>query len=159
MAVDGGNGNRVPQSQIVKFIKVWVRRTGGVYFVYRKYDGFAAAQQHICHFMVRGGETCADIRQKNDDCGGLNGGLGLVPHKLQDQVIGAGFNAAGIDEGELPPVPVGLSIDAVPGDAGSILHNRDTPADQFVEQLRLAHIGPPHDCDNGFHRPSLPFYL
>ena len=157
VAVDGGDGDGVSQTQVVELVEIRVRRAGGVHLVHRQHDGLAAAQQHICHLMVRGGESCADVRQENDDRGGLNGGLGLLPHELQDQVVGAGLNAAGIDEGELPPIPVGLSVDAVPGDAGGVLHDGDPPSHQFVEQLGFAHIGPPHNGDDGFHRPSLPF--
>ena len=159
VAVDGGDGDGVPQPQIVELVEIRVRRAGGVHFVYCQHDGLSAAQQYICHLVVGGGEPRSDVCQKNDDCGGLNGGLGLVPHEFQNQVVGAGLDAAGVDEGELPPVPVGLPVDAVPGNAGGVLHNGDSPSHQLVEQLGLAHVGPSHNGDDGFHRPSLPFSL
>ena len=159
MAVDGRDSDGIPQSQVVELVKVRVRGAGGVHLVHRQHDGLAAAQQHARHLLVGGGEACTDIRQKDDDGGVVNGDLGLIPHEGQDLVVGPGLDAAGVDKGEGPAVPVRLPIDAVPGDARGVLHNGEALSNEFVEQHGLAHIGPAHDGDDGFHRRSLPFFI
>ena len=159
VAMDSRDSDGIPQSQVVELIKVRVRDTGGVHFVHCQHDGLAAAQQHVGHLLVRGGEARADIRQKDDDSGVLDGDLGLIPHEGQDLVVGPGLDTAGVDKGEGPAVPVRLPIDAVPGDARGVLHNGEALSNEFVEQHGLAHIGPAHDGDDGFHRRSLPFFI
>ena len=151
VAVDGGDGDGVSQSQVVELVKVRVRGPGGVHLVHRQHDGLAAAQQHVRHLLVGGGETCTDIRQENDDGGVFNGDLGLVPHEGQDLVIGPGLDAAGVHQDKGPAVPVRLPIDAVPGDPRRVLHDGEALSDELVEQHGLAHIGPAHDGDDGFH--------
>ena len=152
VAVDSGDGNGVAQTQVVELIEIRVRRgAGGVHLVHRQDDGLSAAQQQVRHLLVRGGEAGLDIRQKDDDGGILNGDPGLIPHEGQDLVIGPGLDAAGVDEGEGAAVPVRLPVDAVPSDARGVLHNGQPLSDQLVEQHGLAHIGPAHDGDDGFH--------
>ena len=149
VAMDSRDSDGIPQSQVVELIKVRVRDTSGVHFVHCQHDGLAAAQQHVGHLLVRGGEARADIRQKDDDSGVLDGDLGLIPHEGQDLVVGPGLDTAGVDKGEGPAVPVRLPIDAVPGDARGVLHNGEALSNEFVEQHGLAHIGPAHDGDDG----------
>ena len=159
MTVDGGNGDGVAQAQVIKLVKIGVRHAGGVHLVHRQHDGLSAAQQHVGHFMVGGGEARLNIRQKHDNGGVFNGDLGLVPHEFQNLVIRTGLDASGVDEGKLPAVPVGLPVNAVPGDARGILHDRKPLADQLIEQHGLAHIGAAHDGNDGFHRLSHPFLI
>ena len=53
--------------------------------------------------------------------------------------------------GSMPPVsehpvaPLTGGVDAVPGDAGGVLHDGQPPAAQLIEEHGLAHIGPAHD--------------
>ncbi|MPM76513.1 hypothetical protein SDC9_123511 [bioreactor metagenome] len=62
VAVDGGDGDGVPHSQIVELIKVRVHGAGGVHLIHRQNDGLAAFEQHICHLVVRGGESGLHVR-------------------------------------------------------------------------------------------------
>ena len=109
--------------------------------------------------MIRGGEARLNVRQKHDNGGVFNGDLSLIPHELQNLVVSPGLDAAGVDEGELPAIPVCLSVNPVPGDARGILHDRKPSADQLVKQHGLAHIRAAHNGNDGFHRLSHPFSL
>ena len=134
MAVDGGDGDGIAQAQVVELVEIRVRQAGGVHLVHRQNDGLAAAQQHIGHLMVRGSDAGLDVCQKHDDRGVLHGDLRLLAHKAQDLIVGPGLDAAGVHQGEGPAVPVRLPVDAVPGDAGGILHDGQPFSDQLVEQ-------------------------
>ena len=149
MAVDGGDGDGISQAQVVELVVIRVGDSGGVHLVDSQDDGLAAAQQHGRHLLIGGGKAGLDIRQEDDDVGVVNGDLGLIPHKGQDLIIRAGLDAAGVDEGERPAVPVRLPVDAVPGDAGGILHDGKALADELVEEHGLAHIGAAHDGHDG----------
>ena len=148
VSVDGGDGDGVPQPQVIELIEIRVRGPGGVHLVHRQDDGLPAAQQHGGHLLVRGGEACPNIRQKDNHRGGLDGGLGLVPHELQNLAVRPGLDAAGVHQGEGPAAPVGLPVDAVPGDAGGVLHDGQAFSDDLIEQHGLAHVGAAHDGDD-----------
>ena len=155
--MNGGNGDGIPQAQIVELIEVRVRNAGGVHLVDGQNDGLAAAQQHSRHLLICGGESRADIAEEDDDGGVLNGDLRLLAHEVQNLAVAPGLDAAGIDKGELPAAPVALAVDAVPGDAGGILHNGEALTGDLVKEHGLAHVGAAHDGNDGFgHRDQPP---
>ena len=63
--------------------------------------------------------------------------------------------AAGVDDDERAAVPVGLEHLAVAGDAGLLLDDRVAPADEAVDQRRLADVGAADDGDDGERRRSI----
>ena len=120
--------------------------------------GLPLRKEDVGHLLVRGGEARADIRQKDDDSGVLDGDLGLIPHEGQDLVVGPGLDTAGVDKGEGPAVPVRLPIDAVPGDARvSSTMERRFPM-SLLNSMDLPTLGRPTMATMGFtgaHFPSL----
>ena len=150
MAVDGGDGDGVAQAQVIELVEIRVRDAGGVHLVDGQDDGLAGAQQHRGHLLVRRGKARADVAEEDNDGGVLNGDLRLLAHEIQNLAVAPGLDAAGIDEGELPAAPVALAVDAVPGDAGGILHDGKALAGDLVEEHGLAHVGAAHDGDDGF---------
>ena len=156
VAVDGGHGDGVAQTQVVKLIELRVGGAGGVHLVHCQDNGLLGPLQHSRHLLVGGGHTGLDVRYQDNDSGVVDGDLGLLAHEGQDLVVGVGLDAAGVHQGELAAVPVGFTVNAVPGDAGGVLHNGKTPPDDFVEQHGLAHVGAAHDGDQGLgHRGYL----
>ncbi|MPM52219.1 hypothetical protein SDC9_98976 [bioreactor metagenome] len=151
MPVDSGDGDGVPQAQIVKLVKIRIYRTGGIHLIHRQNDGLSASQQHVGHLVVGGGEAGLHIGQKDNHRGVINGQLRLLAHKGQDLIVRLGLNAAGVDQGKRAAVPVRLPVNAVAGDARRILHDGEPPTDQLVEQHGLAHIGPTYNGNDGFH--------
>ena len=154
--MDGGHGDGVAQTQVVKLIELRVRDAGGVHLVHCQNDGLFGPLEHSGHLLVGGGHTGLDVRYQDNDRGVVDGDLGLLAHEGQDLVVGVGLDAAGVHQGELAAVPVGFTVNAVPGDAGGVLHNGKTPPDDLVEQHGLAHVGPAHDSNQGLgHRGYL----
>ena len=148
MAVDRGDGDGIPQPQVVKLVDV--RTHALVHLVHRQHNGLSRPEEHVGHLLVRGGDAGLNIGEKDDHVRVVYGNLRLLTHKGEDLAVRPGLDAAGVDEGELPPVPVALPIDAVPGDAGGVLHNGDALADEFIKEHGLAHIGPAHDSNHRF---------
>ena len=153
MAVDGGNGNGVTQAQVIKLVDV--RALALVHLVHRQHHRLAAPLEHGGNLLVGGGHAGLDVAQEHNDRGVVNGDLGLRAHEGQDLVIRPGLDAAGVDQGELPALPVAFSVDAVPGDAGGVLHDGQPPADDLIEQHGLAHIGAAHDGNDRFRHKIL----
>ena len=143
--MDGGDGDGVPQAQVVELIDVRILPAGLVGLVHRQHHRLAGAQEHIGHLLVGGGHAGLDVAHKDDHGGGGNGDLRLLPHKGQDLVVGARLDAAGVHNVEHPVAPLALGIQPVPGDAGGVLHNGQPLAAQLVEQHGLAHVGPSHN--------------
>ena len=145
VSMDGGDGDGVPQAQVVELIDVRILPAGLVGLVHRQHHRLAGAQEHIGHLLVGGGHAGLDVAHKDDHGGGGNGDLRLLPHKGQDLVVGARLDAAGVHDVEHPVAPLTGGVDAVPGDAGGVLHDGQPPAAQLIEEHGLAHIGPAHD--------------
>src|SRR5690606_2259200 len=68
------------------------------------------------------------------------------------QALGVRLPAAGVDQGEAAPGPRGVVSDPVPGHARRVLHDRFPPAEDPVDQRRLAHVRP---ADHRDHRLRL----
>ena len=96
MSVDGGDGHRVPQAQVIKFVYVRVGDPGLVHLVYRQHHRLARLLKHRGHLLVGGGEAGLDVAQEDDDGGVLNCDLGLLSHKEQNFAVGARLDAAGV---------------------------------------------------------------
>ena len=155
MAVDGGDGDGIAQTQVVEFIDV--RTLALVHLVHRQHHWLAAPLKHGGHLLIGGGHAGLDVAEEHDDRGVVNGDLGLRTHEGKDLIIRPRLDAAGVDEGELPALPVALPVDPVAGHAGGVLHNGQPPADDLIEQHGLAHIGAAHDGDDRFRHKMTPF--
>ena len=145
MAMDGGDRDGVPQTQVVKLIDVRVQAAHLVHLVHRQHHGLAGAQEHVGHLLVGGGQTGLDVADEDDDVGVGNGDLGLLAHEGQNLVVGAGLDTAGIHDIEAAVTPVTLGVNPVPGDARGVLHDGQPLAAQLVEEHGFAHVGPAHD--------------
>ena len=69
---------------------------------------------------------------------------------LEDDIGGFGLDSSGVDENEPPSSPLGLAVDAVTGDTGSVLHNGAALADELIEKGAFAHVGTPYNGNNRF---------
>ena len=157
MAVDRGNGDGVPQPQVVELVKLRGGRANAVALVDAKHHRLAAFPQQGGHVVVVGGDPGGKVGDQDDDIGGLDGQLGLAAHFFQQHIVGLRLDAPGIHQAEALAQPLPLGVDAVPCDAGGVLHNGKTPADKLIKQGGFAHVGPPHHSDKRFCHLS--FYL
>jgi len=88
----------------------------------------------------------ARVDHEEDRIGLPDRGFGLRAHAARQALGCRLFQAGGIDRGEIEIAEPSLALAAVAGDARAVVDQRDAPADQPVEQSRLADIGP---ADNG----------
>ena len=151
VAVDGGNGDWVAQSQVVELVKIGVDLTGGVHLIDRQHDRLAAAQQHIGDLLVGSRQAGLHIRQENDDVRVANGDLRLLAHERQNLVVRARFDTAGIHQRKFAAAPLALAVDAVARDARRIFNDGEPLADELIKEHGLAHIGSAHDRNQRFH--------
>ena len=149
VAVDGGEGDGIAQTQRIELIDVGVHMAGGVHLVDAEHHGLAGALQHGGHFLVGGGDAGADLGDENDDIGGVDGQHGLLTHEHEDLVVGTRLDAAGVHDVKDTAPPLALGIKPVAGDAGGILHDGELLPAEAVEEQGLAHVGPSH---NGYQR-------
>ena len=75
--------------------------------------------------------------------------LGLRAHPPGEAVGRRLVEAGGVDRGEVEVAEPRLALAAVAGHAGQVVDERQPPADQPVEQRRLADIRPADDGDLG----------
>ena len=105
--------------------------------------------QGLGHHQVGLGRAGARVDDEQHQIGGGHRLLGLPRHHgLQSGCVR--LPAAGVDQGEPPAVPFGVVGDPVPGHPRHVLHHRLPPAQDAVDQGRLADVGPPdHGHDRG----------
>ena len=116
-----------------------------------KQRGLAGLAHQIRKGAVVGEDAGAGIDHEQDEIGIGQRGLRLRPHAPGQSLGGCVFEAGGIDDakGQIAEVRHGLA--PVTGDARPVVHERDTPADQPVEQRRFADVRPAHDGDGETH--------
>ena len=148
VSVHRGDRDRVAQSQIIKLIEFRRNLADAVALVDAQHHRLVALLQHGGNLLVGRGDAGLDVYHQDDDLRALDGHLGLTAHLREDDVVRIRLDAAGIDQHDLVAAPLAGRIDAVAGDAGSVLHNREPLADQFIKQGGFADIRPAHHCDD-----------
>ncbi len=149
VAVQGGNGERVAQSEVVKFIKFRRLAARPVAFVDREHHRLARTAQHRRDILVRRCHAGVQVGDEHDDIGRLNGNFRLHAHKFQNFIVRSRLDTAGIHDLKGPSAPFGIGIQPVPRDARRILYNGKALARQPVEQLGFADI---RSSDNRHNR-------
>ena len=122
MSVDRRDRNGVAQSQIVKFINI--RALALIHLIDRQHHRLSAATEHGGNLLIRSGHARLNITEEHNDRCVVNGNLSLLPHERQNLIVRPGFNTAGIDQREFPSAPIALTVDTIPCNARSILHDR-----------------------------------
>ncbi len=117
-------------------------RRAGVDLVGGDEHRLARPAQHARDVLVDGGDALHRVDDEHDQVGLVDGAQGLRAHRLQDPV-GRGIEPAGVDDAEVRTVPVALAVATVARHAGHVLDQRRAPADEPVEQRRLADVGAP----------------
>lgn len=113
-----------------------------------EHDGLAGPAQQPDDGLVGVGGADLGVDDEDDRVGGLDGVLGLGGDggvDTEDVLL----PAAGVDDLEAAPGPLGLVGHAVAGDARLVLHDGLAAADDAVHQGRLAHVRAAHDGEDG----------
>ena len=123
MAVQRGYRIWVAKPQIVKLIYLVGCSARGISLVYTQHERSAASAQHIGYVDILRRNAGADVGDKHNDVGRVNGDLGLLAHLRENHVFRLRLDAAGIYKHELMAAPLALGIQAVTGDTGGILND------------------------------------
>ena len=141
-----GNGNRIAESQIVKFIDVsFLLRA--VDFVDREHHGLFRRAKHPRNFLVRRGHSRAPVHDEHNHIGLIDGNPCLFPDRRQELLV-LELDSARVHHRERASQPLRVRVNTVASHARHIVHNRNTPFPYLVEQRRFPDIRPSHDSHN-----------
>ncbi len=157
--MNGRDRDGVSEAQVVEFVEVGREFARGVALIDAEDDGLSALLEHGGHLEVCCDHAVPDVRDEDDDFGAVDGQLGLTAHLGQDDVIGMGLDAAGVHQQHGVAQPLTVPVDAVPGDAGRVVHDGEALTDEFVEQGGLAHVRPAHNGHDRFCHVHTPPFL
>ena len=124
---------RLSQPQGIKIIDRIVHARM-IHLVDNQDDGFAASAKHGGHILIIGGQSSAPVGKKEDDVTCVDGHLCLGAHLLEQDVVCARVDAAGVNEREFAVQPLTVRINAVPRHTGSILYDGDPVAGNSVKE-------------------------
>ena len=157
VAVDGGDGDRVAETEVIELVELGIGGAGGVHLVHGEHDRLFRPLQHVRDLLIGGGHAGLDVDDEDDDRRVVDGDLRLLAHERRE----SGLSVLG----SMPPVSTrvkvrpfqsALAVDAVARHAGRVLHDGKAAADELVKEHGLAHVGAAHDGDDGFrHKKSL----
>ena len=131
--MDGGDGDGVAESEVVKFVEFGRRRADGVAFVDAQHERLAAFFQHGGDIGIIRRNARREVNDQHDHVSLVNGGLCLTAHTGENAVADPRLNAAGVGQTKRAPAPFAVGEDAVSGHAGRVLYNGQPPSDEFIE--------------------------
>jgi len=145
--VQRGDGVRFPEAQRPQVRGVRLAALA-VHLVRAQHDGLPGLAQQPDDGLVGVRRADLGVHDEDDGVGRLDRVLGLRGHRRVDaeDVL---LPAAGVDDLETPPGPLGLIGDAVAGHPRLVLDDGLAAADDPVDERRLADVRPP---DHGQHR-------
>ena len=145
-ALRGRDGHRVAEPEPVEVVRERevARR---VDLVRDEHDGHVAAAQEVGDLLVARPHAGTRVDDEHRDLRVGQRGARLVLDRDGERVLVVEVHAAGVDQRERAPVPVGLELLAVARDARALVHDRLARLGEAVHQRRLAHVGVADDGD------------
>ncbi len=143
-AGDAGDGVGVAEAEGVELAQ-GVHLLRVVHLVDGQHHGLGLLAQHVGHVLVHGGEPLACVDEEEDGVGLVDGQGDLAADFLLELVVAAHNVAAGVDDGEVLAVPVGVAVLAVARYAGGGVDDGVAAFGEAVEEGGLAHIGASDD--------------
>ena len=120
-----------------------------IHFIDGQHHWFLGGTQHLGGGDVRGSHALHYVGHQDDHIGVGHRHLGLLLDQLPDDAFRVGLQTAGVQQDEMEVFPPGVGHQTVAGGAGHIADDGLTPADDPVEEGRLADVRPADDCDYG----------
>ena len=145
-AVHGADRVRLPQPQRPQRGGIGFAALG-VYLVGRQEDGLTRPAKDPRRRLVACGRTHHGIDDQDDRVGGAHRHRRLFGNQLL-QTLGIGFPSPGVLDEKPAPHPVRVVGDAIPGDAGNVLHHRLATAEDAIDQRGFADVRAPDDGDH-----------
>src|SRR5579862_2386429 len=122
-----------------------VRLLFRVSFVDREEQRTSRLAQQSNQLKVGPGERGAAIHDHDDGGGFIERDARLTKNFRWDEILVFRNDAAGVDDAEIAPAPLGVAIEAVASDAGLVANDGATRTHNAVEQRGLAHVGATDD--------------
>ena len=146
----GRNRDRVAEAERIG-VQPPALAGGAFHLVGDQHGRLAGLAHQLGEHAVDPGRTGARVDHEEDRVGLPDRGLGLRPHAA-GEAFGRGLlEPGGIDHGEIEVAEPALAFAAVARHARPVVDQRHAPADQPVEQGRLADIGAADDGDGEAH--------
>ena len=146
--VGRGNGEGIAQTERIEVINGVVHALM-IDFIDDQNDRLVAFAQHGGDILVVCRQSGASVGKKENDVTGVDGDFRLTAHLLEQDVVRARLDSAGIDEREFVVEPFTVCVNAVTGDTGRILYDGDTASRDFVEKGRFADVRATDDRNKG----------
>jgi hypothetical protein len=146
-AVQGRDGERLAQPEVPQARGLGLGALV-VDLVRGQHDRLLSRAQQADDLLVDVGDADRRVDDEQHGVGDLDRDLRLRGDAL-GEAAGVGVPAAGVDDGEGTAVPDRVVRDAVAGHTGHVLDDGFAPADDAVDQSRLADVGTPDHCENG----------
>ena len=146
-AVQRGHRERLTQSEVPHRRRFGLRALV-VDLVRRQHHRLLAPPQDLDHGLVDILGADRGVDHEDDRVRRGDGQLGLLGD-LGGHALGVGRPATGVDQHELPAVPVRVVGHPVPGHSRDVLDDGFAAADDPVDQRRLADVGTADDGDDG----------
>ena len=145
-ALGGRDGHRVAEPEPVEVVgeREVARR---VDLVRHEHDGHVAPAQEVGDLLVARPHAGARVDDEHRHLRVGQRGARLVLDRDGERVLVVEVHAAGVDQRERAPVPVGLELLAVARDPRPLVHDRLARLGEAVDQRRLAHVGVADDGD------------
>ncbi len=113
---------------------------GRVHLVDDEEDGRLGSLEEACDLLITRSDPGGPIDQHDDHVRLTGRDQRLCGDRLGERVVLGRLDTAGIDEHELPAVPVAAMIRTVTGDASCFMHDSLTGLSDPVDEGRLAHV-------------------
>ena len=107
--------------------------------------------QAVSNDFVLRRQTGTAVHQKHNRIGFIDSLQGLFCHFVQNAAVHNRLETAGIDDQIRFAADFAVTIMAVTGQTGQVVHERVFGARQTVEQGRFADVGAADKRDGGFH--------
>ena len=150
-----GNGNRLPQSQVIKLIHI-VYLFRAVNLINSQHHRFFRRAQDLSNLFIRRRQSGTSVNNKNNNIRFFYGNLRLPPHRGKKPILCFKLNTSRIDHGKSPVKPDGVQINAIPGHARNVIDNGNPFFSDLIEQRGLSYIGASYDGDDGLAHITFP---
>ena len=85
--------------------------------------------EHLRNIHICRDHAALAVGHKDDHGGGINGELCLTAHLGEDDIVALRLNTARVDHKRGLAAPFGLAVDAVAGNTGGVVHDRQPLSD------------------------------
>jgi hypothetical protein len=147
LALDGRDRDRLAEAE---FVKLGARDLGPAVLdlVGGRDDRLVGPAELVGNIGIGTRRAGLGVQHEDDHVGLADRLLGLLDDLVDVAAVDLLPDAAGVDNREVAPIPIGLAIEPIAGRPGHVVGHRSSLADQAIEEGRLADVGAADDGDD-----------